>query len=157
EVRASHPRFEGSERVLHSLPAHAHGIWHLIEPVLHCVEDTFVLPALDPLYLVRRTLGLERTGEASGQMAVLVDVAAAVRSDKPSHQVLAGRAGVMVFLGVVDEVLPREEAALGAARCQCLWHTGQHAGILACQYLIAIEIAPITQNSGRVVPRCFLR
>jgi hypothetical protein len=72
-------------------------------------------------------------------MAVLVDVAAAVRSDKPSRQVLACQAGVMVLLGVVDEVLPREEAALGAARCQCLWHTGQHAGILACQYLIAIR------------------
>jgi len=39
-------------------------------------------------------------------MAVLVDVAAAVRSDKPSRQVLAGRAGVMALLGVVDEVLP---------------------------------------------------
>jgi hypothetical protein len=49
EVRASHPRFEGSERVLHSLPAHAHGIWHPIEPGLHRVEDMFVFPALDPL------------------------------------------------------------------------------------------------------------
>src|SRR5712692_1389235 len=45
-----------------------------------------------------------------------------------SRQVLAGRAGVMILLGVVDEVPPGEEAALGAARCQCLWHTGQHAG-----------------------------
>src|SRR6476659_11345112 len=90
-------------------------------------------------------------------MAVLFNVAAAVRSDKPSRQVLAGRAGVMVLLGVVDEVLPREEAALGAARCQCLWHTGQHAGILACQYLIAIEIAPISQNSDLLVSRRFLR
>jgi hypothetical protein len=43
-VRASHPRFEGSERVLHSLPAHAHGIWHPIEPGLHRVEDPFVFP-----------------------------------------------------------------------------------------------------------------
>jgi hypothetical protein len=38
-------------------------------------------------------------------------------------------------------------AALGVARCQCLWHTGQHANVLACQYLIAIEMAAISQNS----------
>ena len=48
-------------------------------------------------------------------MAVLVEVAATVRSDKPSRQVFAGRAGVMVLLGVIDEVLPGEEAAFGAA------------------------------------------
>jgi hypothetical protein len=28
--------------VLHRLPAPAHGLWHPIEPGLHCVEDTFV-------------------------------------------------------------------------------------------------------------------
>jgi hypothetical protein len=48
-------------------------------------------------------------------MAVVVDVTTAVRSDKSSRQVFAGRAGVMVLLSVVDEVLPGEEAALGAA------------------------------------------
>src|ERR1700747_772421 len=90
-------------------------------------------------------------------MAVLVDVAAAVRSDKPSCQMLAGRAGVMILLSVVDEVLPGEHAALGAARCQCLWHTGQYAGVLACQYLIAVEIAPISQNSDLLISRRLLR
>src|SRR5215510_12999519 len=90
-------------------------------------------------------------------MAVLVDVAAAVRSDKPSRQMLAGRAGVMILHGVVDEVLPGEQAALGVARCQCLWHTGQHASVLACQYLIAVEIAPISQNSDLLVSRRLLR
>jgi hypothetical protein len=29
--------------VLDGLPAHAHGIWHPIEPCLHCVEDPFVV------------------------------------------------------------------------------------------------------------------
>src|SRR5580658_1660914 len=89
-------------------------------------------------------------------MAVVVDVAAAVRSNQPSGQVLAGRAGVMVLLGVVDEVLPGEEAAFGAG-CQCLWHTGLHAGVLACQYLIATEIAPISENSDLLVSRRLLR
>jgi len=42
----------------------------------------------------------------------LVGIAAAVRSDKPSRQMLAGWAGVMILLGVVDEVLPGEQAAL---------------------------------------------
>jgi len=39
----------GAERVLDGLPAHAHSIWHPIEPGLHRVEDPFVFPALDPL------------------------------------------------------------------------------------------------------------
>jgi hypothetical protein len=90
-------------------------------------------------------------------MAVLVDIAAAVRSDKPSRQMLAGRAGVMILLGVVDEVLPGEQAALGVARCQRLWHTGQYASVLACQYLIAVEIAPISQNSDLLISRRLLR
>src|SRR6266567_3657997 len=63
----------------------------------------------------------------------------------------------MILLGVVDEVLPGEEAALDAARCQCLWHTGQHAGVLACQYLIAVERAPISQNSDVLVSCRLLR
>ena len=101
--------------MLHSLPAHPHGIRHPIEPGLHCIENTFVLPALDPLYLVRPTFRLEKTNEAGGQMAVLVDVVAAVRPDKPSRQMLTGWAGVMILLGVVDEVLPGEQAALGVS------------------------------------------
>jgi len=40
---------------------------------------------------------------------------------------------------------------------QCLWHTGQHAGVLACQYLIAVEIAPISQNSDPLASRRLLR
>src|SRR5262245_16188451 len=90
-------------------------------------------------------------------MAVVFDVAMAVRSDKSSRQVFAGRAGVMVLFGVVDEVLPGEQATLSVARCQYLWHTGQHAGVLACQYLIAVEIAPISQNSDLLVSRRLLR
>lgn len=129
-----HPRFEGSERVLDSLPSDAHGIGHPVEPRLHRVEDAFMFPALDPLQLVRCRAGLERTGEASGQMADLLDLAAAIRSDKRSRQMLTGRAGVMVLLDVVDEVLPGESASLGIAGCQRLGHAGQHAGIFACQY-----------------------
>ena len=53
EVGASHPRFEGSEGMLDGLPAHAHGVRHVVEPGLHPVEDVFMLPALKPLELVR--------------------------------------------------------------------------------------------------------
>ena len=38
-------------------------------------------------------------------MSIMVDVEPAIQSDAPSHQVLTGRAGVMILLGVVDEVL----------------------------------------------------
>jgi hypothetical protein len=39
------------------------------------------------------------------QMSIMVDVEPAIQSDAPSRQVLTGRAGVMILLGVVDEVL----------------------------------------------------
>src|SRR5215469_6065450 len=55
-------------------------------------------------------LGLR--GQVKQAVTVMVDIAAAVRSDKPSCQMLAGRAGVMILLSVVDEVLPGEQAAL---------------------------------------------
>ena len=69
------------------------------------VEDAFVFPALDPLQLVRCIAGLERTGEKCGQMSIMVDVEPAIQSDAPSRQVLTGRTGVMILLGVGDEVL----------------------------------------------------
>ena len=50
------------------------------------------------------------------------------------------------MLGVVDEVLPGEEAALGVAGGQGLGNAGQDAGSLAGQHLVAIEIAAIGQH-----------
>ena len=38
-------------------------------------------------------------------MSIMVDVEPAIQSHAPSRQVLTGRAGVMILLGVVDEVL----------------------------------------------------
>ena len=90
------------------LSPHAHGLWHAVEPILHGVKDAFVFPALDPLHFLGGAPRLERTGEASGQMTVLIDVTRSVGSDPPPGQVLAGRAGVVILLGVVDEVLPGE-------------------------------------------------
>src|SRR5713226_5785032 len=49
-----------------------------VKPGLHRIEDVFVFPALDPLQLVWGTSGLEGTGEAGGQMAVIVDVLPAI-------------------------------------------------------------------------------
>src|SRR5262249_23602518 len=126
--------------------SHAHGVWHPIEHGLHCIENTFVLPALDPLHFLRGAPRLERTGEASGQMAVLVDMGAAVRSHKPSRQMLAGWAGVMILLGVVDEVLPGEQAALGVAGCQGLRHNRRDARAFAREDLVAVEVATVGQG-----------
>ena len=108
--------------MLIGLPADAHGVGHPVEPGLHRVEDAFVFPPLDPLQLVRCTAGLERTGEKCGQMSIMVDVEPAIQSDTPSRQALSGRAGVMILLCVVDEVLrehrlrPLSSLAAGAVR-----------------------------------------
>jgi hypothetical protein len=74
EVGASHPGLEGPERMLDGLSSDAHGVGHALEPGLHLVEHAFVLPALDPLQLVRGASGFERAGEAGGQVTVVIDV-----------------------------------------------------------------------------------
>jgi hypothetical protein len=74
EVGASHPQFEGSERVLDGLPPDARSVGRMIQPRLHLVEDMFLPPALKPLELVWGALRSERTGEASRQMTVTIDV-----------------------------------------------------------------------------------
>ena len=80
----------GAKRVFDGLSSHAHGLGHAVEPMLHGVKDAFVFPALDPLHFLGGAPRLERAGEASGQMTVLIDVAQAVGSDPPPGQVLAG-------------------------------------------------------------------
>src|SRR5215472_15940229 len=79
-------------------------------------------------------------------MAVVVDVATAVRSHMSSRQVFAGRAGVMVVLGVVDEVLPGEQAALGPARRQGLGHDRGDARAFAREDLVAVVVAAVSKG-----------
>jgi hypothetical protein len=71
------------KRVFDGLSLHTHGLGHAVEPILHGVKDAFVFPAPDSLHVLRGALPLERTGQASGQMTVLIDVARAVGSDPP--------------------------------------------------------------------------
>ena len=116
EVGGAHPGLEGPERMLDSLSSHAHGVGHPVEPILHPVEHILILPALDAPQLGRRALGSERASEAGAQVAVEVEVFGVIRPAIGLGEFGACRAGVMVLLGVVDEVLPGEEAAFGPAR-----------------------------------------
>src|SRR5438105_12758702 len=70
----------------------------------------------------RRAPGSERTGEAGAQVAIAVEIFRMIHTAMDFGEFCARRASVVVVLGVVDEVLPGEEAALGAARRQGLWH-----------------------------------
>src|SRR2546430_875377 len=88
----------------------AHGVGHPVEPILHPVEHILILPALDAPQLGRRALGSERASEAGAQVAVEVEVFGVIRPAIGLGEFGACRAGVMVLLGVVDEVLPGEEA-----------------------------------------------
>jgi hypothetical protein len=60
--------------VFDGLSSHAHGVGHAVEPGLHFVEHVLILPALDAPQLGRRAPGFERTGEASAQLSVAVEV-----------------------------------------------------------------------------------
>ena len=111
EMGGAHPGFEGAERVFDGLSPHPHGLGHAVEPGLHPVEHVLILPALDDPPLGRRAPGSERTGEAGAQMAVAVEVFGVIGAAMDFGGFCARRAGVVVALGVVDEVLPGKEAA----------------------------------------------
>ena len=62
----------------------------------------------------------------------------------------------MIVLGVVDEVLPGEEAALGAARRQGLGHDRRDAGAFAGQHLVAVEVAAVGHGGNLLAARGLL-
>src|SRR5205823_12240220 len=81
----------------------------------HPVEHVFIHPALDAPQLGWRAPRSERASEAGAQMAIDVEVLRVIRPAIGLGEFGARRASVVVVLGVVDEVLPGKEAALGAA------------------------------------------
>ena len=91
------------------LSLYAHGLGHAVEAVLHLVEQRLTLAALDDPPLGRRATGSERTAEAGTQMAVAVKVFGVIGAAMDFGEFCARRAGVVVVLGVVDEVLPGKE------------------------------------------------
>ncbi len=113
------------------LSSDAHGVGHAVEPGLHFVEHVLMLPALDAPQLGRRASRFERTGEAGAQVAIEVEVLGMIRPAIGLGQLRPRRAGVVVVLGVVDEVLSGEEAAFGSARRLGLGHDRRDAGAFA--------------------------
>src|SRR5205085_2498148 len=82
-----------------------------VEAGLHPVEHVLILPAFDDPPRGRGAPGSERTGDAGAQVAVAVEVFRVIRAAMDFGEFCARRTGVVVALGVVDEVLPGEQAA----------------------------------------------
>ena len=144
EVGGAHPGLEGPKRMFDGLSSHAHGIGHAVEPVLHPVEHVFIFPALDDPSRGRRAPNSERTGEACAQVAVAVEVCRVIHTATNFGEFCARRAGVVVVLGVVDEVLPGEEAAFGAARRQILGPLRRPSG----QIFSMIAVVSVARANG---------
>ena len=106
------------------LSSHAHGVGHAVELVLHPVEHVLIFPALDDPPLGRRAPGSERTSGAGAQVAVAVEVLRVIHAAMNFGQFCARWAGVVVVLGIVDEVLPGEQTALGPLDVRVLGTTG---------------------------------
>jgi hypothetical protein len=56
EVGSAHPRLDGPERMFCGLTSDAHTRGRSVQPLLHRVEDGFVLPSLDAPFFGRRVL-----------------------------------------------------------------------------------------------------
>src|SRR5216683_6446936 len=104
----------------------------------------------------RRAPGSERTGEAGAQVAVAVEVFRVIRAAMDFGEFCARRAGVVVVLGVVDEVLPGEQAAFCPARRQGLGHDRCDPRAFARQNLVAAEVAAVGQSGDLLAARGLL-
>ena len=147
---------ECSERVFDGLWSHAQGLGHEVEPGLHHVEHVLILPPLDTPQLGRRAPGFQPAGEAGAQVAIEVEVFGVIRPAIGLGEFCPRRASVVVVLGVVDEVLPGEEAAFGPARRQGLGHDRRDARAFTGQDLVAVEVAAVGQGSDLLAARGLL-
>ena len=77
----------------------------------------------------------------------MIDSVPAVGAHLAPGQMLTRRAGVVVMLGVVDEVLPGEETALGVAGGLGLGNVRQDTTALTGQHLVTVVVAAIRQRS----------
>ena len=89
-------------------------------------------------------------------MAVAIEVFGVIHAAMDFGEFCARRAGVVVVLGVIDEVLPGKEAALGPARRQGLGHDRHNAGAFARENLVAGEIAAVGQGGELLAARGLL-
>lgn len=74
KMACPHPGLEGAEGMFDGTPADRHGVGHVVEPFLHGVEYSFVIPAPDTAQLLQRAARFERAGETGGQVAIEIDV-----------------------------------------------------------------------------------
>jgi hypothetical protein len=90
-------------------------------------------------------------------MAVAVEVFGVIGAAMDFAEFCARRAGVVVALGVVDEVLSGKQAAFGRARRQGLGHDRCDARAFARQNLVAAEVAAVGQGGDLLAARGLLR
>jgi hypothetical protein len=156
EVSRAHPKFQRSEGVFNGLSTGCHGVRHTIKPCLHVIEHAFMNPAPDLFdvitcaWAIGCALGLEFAAQTRSQIAVSVKVVVlAVPPHRSFGENLAGRASVMIVLGVVDKVISAKKAAIGIVRGLGLGHTRQNAGSFASQHLFAVVVAAVSKGLHR--------
>src|ERR1043166_2547757 len=93
---------------------------------------------------------------AGAQVAIEIEVLGVICPTLGLGEFRARRAGILIVLGVVDEVLPGEEAAFGPARRQGLGHDRRDARAFAGQDLVAVEVAAVGQGGDLLAARGLL-
>lgn len=102
EMGCTHPGLERAERVLECKASDAHQVGIALHPIIHLVDQMFVLPAGDAALLAGRTARLERA-----ILTIILPVTpmhqASLFAGIAVGQLPSGRAGVAINLGVVDK------------------------------------------------------
>ena len=109
EVLSAHLEFDGAKGMLHGLSANAHCFWKVIEPLLHFIQHSFVVPSTYASFVTGRALIL--------QWAILTSVCpiSVLRFPillvaRPSGEYLISRATIHIVFCIIDKIIFTESS-----------------------------------------------
>ena len=143
KVRRPHPHLQRAERMLDCLATSTHRVRILVQPRLHSIDNILVLPPLDATLRSLRALSLQRASAARVGPVVVQDQSIFLVREVVG-ELLTGRTNVDVLLSHVAEILLAEAAFRLRLRCLGFWQRDRDASLIACEDLLAFEVAVAT-------------
>src|SRR5664279_5060863 len=142
--------------MLNRLAASTHRIRIFVQARLYGVDNVLVLPPRDATLRSLRALSLQRAGAAGvGPVAAQDQSIFLVR--EVVGELFTGRTNVNVLLSHVAEILLAEAAFRLRIRCLGFWQRDRDASLIACEDLLAFEVAAIGEGFEAFCLQCRLR
>src|ERR1035441_991952 len=151
-----HPHLQRAKRMLDRLATSTHCIRISVQARLHSINNILVLPPLDATLRSLRALSLQRAGAARVGPVVVQDQSIFLVREVVG-ELLTGRTNVDVLLSHVAEILLAEAAFRLRLRSLGFWQRDRDASLIACEDLLAFEVAAIGEGFEAFCLQCRLR